>query len=110
MINKQTGFAIRFSTASYGKLLHKSGVRKTQVLSAIDEIIVKGEYIRCEPSRHKQKNVLEVLFFKTEIILEGYLYDYIFNVKHTTSGKYIYAGNMDINKKRRLSNKLVPRF
>ena len=102
VINKKTDFAIRFNSRSFGKLLYKSGVLKTQVLSSIKEVVEKAEFVSSEADKNKNSKVIAVLLFKVKVEIKGYEYDYYFNVKHTKDGKYIYAGMMDIEKKKKV--------
>jgi hypothetical protein len=100
VVNHHTSFLVGFNSTSFRKLVSGNpGELKLLSISAIKEIIETGRLIEIQPDNKKRREILAVYKFRSMILDRGFVYEYYFTVRQTLSGKFIYSGHIDINKK-----------
>lgn len=100
IVNHHTSFVIRFNSTSFRKLVSGNpGEIKLLSISVIKEIIETGKLVEILPDNKKRKEILAIYKFRSTVKDQNSQYEYYFTVRQTLSGKFIYSGHIDINKK-----------
>ncbi len=91
IINIDQNIDIEINNTSIGKMFSaKIGETKLLAYTAIEEIIIHAKLSKVEEDKRNREHFKAILYFDSKVKVNGSLYYFGFNVRHTTEGKFLY--------------------